>query len=1482
MPRFSYANGLTLFLVLTLPSLPRTQAAEGELQRSFDLALTDSQTGPRPTVYGAAAGDALGQIIRTGNLNGDSYVDLIVATDKKAIHVWLGRDSYPALLDASKTDSIGPSFTITGYDKLRSLEVADVTGDGKDDLVIGFAPTANGSGNVALVAGRHAFPATVSIETLVGQQPGALCLISAGDPTDGLGEGGMVLTDFNGDGIKDVILGAPSADGPGNTKVDCGEAYVVFGRATFPQALTMAPSGADRPDILLVGRTGGDQLTQGGALHVADLNGDGQPDLVLGAPSAAGRTAKAGEAYVFPGKASYQTGYVLDLQDESITVINGPQANAALTAGGITTGDVNGDGIQDLLLGAPKGRAPGTSNISAPGVVFGILGRATWPQFIRLDIPAGSPGVPFGLPDFAIQGWGANHQMTSDRLLKTADLNGDGLADIICGSSVADNTANGGSEAGQIYILYGRRAPVVFPPVLQLQPQQQVTAADVTVHGAYAGDHLGKGGAIATGDVDGDGITDLVIGAPDAAGQTSGGRPGAGRVYIVGGRHGFPKSIKLREEGNANEGPTSVLRGASDSDALSARGSLALADLTGDGDLDLLVGASAADGPGEARVGCGEVYVIPGKHRGNLAAYAPDGSLVFQDRSVDLGNVGQGEEVPISFTLTNIGRGTLFLNGFQCTSSTDLSCHVLPLTGDHSLDAGESRTADVFLRPATLGDKEATLVIQANPRLAVPITTKFYLKFKVVKAAPATVKTVSGSAGVVTAEFKGQVTTKGKARRLFFDYGRTQDFTNAVESLPGAAADAAPNTPFSASANNLLPHTRYYFRARATSLEGAAVGATLSFTTGNTPPVSSDDTFVVTKASTVLLPVTLNDSDADGDLLKVATFTQPKAGTKPVGKLVKVGDDLFFTAPPNFDLLAAEEVSFTYTAKDGYGGTTSPAKVVLTAGAAELGLGEIEVPAAGGEHSVYVTSEALWSAQDTVPWILTSAMDSFAVIQVLPNFAKTERRATVTIGGLPHLVIQAGVLKPSISLPQEGIPAAAVSSPYELQIITQNAPVTYTVAKLPPGLAINQATGLISGSPTRSGTYPVTVRAANAAGTADAVLSFDLQVTELNPGIVGTFLGFIHSSDLSPGNLGARLEMTVANTGAVTGKIITPASSHAFTTRLVASTEPDGPAVMAVDIVPADKQPRPLALTLDAASATFTGTFTSNGIGYPVQVWRHVWTAANPPPSAVRGLHTFSLQSTGSGVPAGYGFGSYTIQAKTGQVTVTGKLPDGNAFATSGFMGPQGEILIYQPLYAKKGLFAGLLDLEMEDGPAQGEVVARFDFPPRWFDPGSPAGAADNLYPLGFGPASVSVSGGLFPAPVPGALVLGAVAAPGETNAIFTLTDLALSQNLNLRNITPNGFTHKVTSVGSSDLIKFAMPVLNPANGLLSGEFTLTGSTPAENLRIPFQGMLVRVGGAVQGYGFFLQPELPDAAGETLANTPRWSRPFTLNPAATN
>lgn len=1482
MPRFSYATGLSVLLALTLLAKPRTLATEGELQRSFDLAVTNSQTGPRPTVYGAAAGDAFGRIIRTGNLNGDSYLDLIVATDKKTIHVWLGRDSYPALLDASKTDSTGPSFSISGYDKLRSLEIADITGDGRDDLIVGFAPTKDGSGNVAIVPGRHAFPTTVSIETTVGQQAGSLCLISAGDLNDGLGEGGLAFADFNQDGVKDVILGAPLADGPADTRQDCGEVYVIFGRTSFPPALTMVPSNPQGPDILLFGRNGGDRLTQGGALHVADLNGDGKPDLVLGAPAAAGRSSSAGEAYLFAGKESYQPGYVLDLQDESITVINGPQANAALTAGGIASGDINGDGIQDLLLSAPTGRSPASPSIPAAGVVFGILGRATWPQFIRLDIPPGSPGVPYGLANFLIQGWSANDQLTADRVLTTADVNGDGLADIICGSSTADNTANGGTEAGQVYILYGRRAPAVFPPFLQLQAQQQTTAADVTLHGAYTGDHLGKGGAIAAGDVDGDGITDLLVGAPDAAGQTSGGRPGAGRVYIVAGRHGFPKNIKLREEGNPYEGPTSVLRGASDADALSAGGSLALADLTGDGDLDLLVGASAADGPGEARTGCGEVYVVPGKHRGNLAAYAPDGSLVYQDRVVDLGNVGQGEEIPIPFTLTNIGRGTLFLNGFQCISSLDLSCHILPLTGDLSLEDGESRTADVFLRPSTLGDKEATLVLQSSPHSAAPTTTKFYLKFKVVKAEPPTVKTGPGIAGVVTAEFKGQVTTKGKARRLFFDYGRTQDFTAFVESLPSAAADAAPNTNFSASAGNLLPHTRYYYRARATSQEGAAVGATLSFTTGNTTPVSVNDTFAVTNASTVSLPVTLNDADADGDLLKVATFTQPKAGAKTVGKLTKVGDALFFTAPANFDILAATEVSFTYTARDGFGGTTQPAKVVLTAGSAELNLAEIEVPAAGGEHSVYVTTEAHWSAQDSVPWIHTSAVDSFAVIQVLPNFAKAERRATVTIGGLPHLVIQAGVLKPSISLPEKGIPAAAVSSPFELQIVTQNAPVTYTVAKLPPGLAINQATGLISGSPTRGGTYPVTVRAANAAGTADAVLSFDLQVAELNPGIVGTFLGFIASSDLSPGGMGSRLEMTVANTGAVTGKVITPALAYAFTTRLVASTEPDGPAVMSLDIIPADKQPRTLALTLDPASATAYGTFTSNGMGYQVHVWRNVWTAANPPPAVIRGLHTFFLQGQDAGAPGGNGFGSYTVQAKTGNITVTGKLPDGNAFATVGFLGPQGEILIYQPLYAKKGLFAGMLDLEMEDGPEQGQVTAKFDLPPKWYDPGSPTGAADNLYPLGFGPASVSVSGGLFPTPVPGALILGAEVATGETNAIFTLTDLALSQNLNLRNITPNGFTHKVTPVGASDLIKFTMPVLNATNGLLSGEFTLTGATPSQNLRITYQGMLVRVGGVVQGYGCFLQPELPDAPGETPANTPRWSRPFTVSPAPAN
>src|SRR5690606_3751264 len=128
--------------------------------------------------------------------------------------------------------------------------------------------------------------------------------------------------------------------------------------------------------------------------------------------------------------------------------------------------------------------------------------------------------------------------------------------------------------------------------------------------------------------------------------------------------------------------------------------------------------------------------------------------------------------------------------------------------------------------------------------------------------------------------------------------------------------------------------------------------------------------------------------------------------------------------------------------------------------------------------------------------------------------------------------------KPALAMPAE-IPPGIVSGNYDLLIPVVNLPVVFSIKNLPPGLTADGSSGSITGKPLKGGTYNVEIRARNAAGTADEVLTFGLEIAALGEGLVGLFHGLVDPHPDHNGQLGSRLELTVASTGAVSGKAVT-------------------------------------------------------------------------------------------------------------------------------------------------------------------------------------------------------------------------------------------------------------------------------------------------------------------------------------------------------
>ena len=540
------ANGKTLEAKMVLDKDNRFEIVTEAADAVYPVTIDPLSTTPSTTLGGSATFGF--SVASAGDINGDGYSDVVVGDDAGNVSLFLGAASG---LSATALTTING-----GADATFGATVAgagDVNGDGYGDIVVGDA-----AGNVYVFNGS-ASGITVTLAT------GASATITGGvDLTFGASVAGA--GDINGDGYSDVIVG----DGEGTAYIFSGTSSGI-GSGVAATVSTAA-------------------LTGFGGVHfgisvasAGDVNADGYSDVIIG--------DAGGNAFIFEGSAPGLT----SASNPSISLTGAGFFGASVAS----AGDVNGDGFSDIIIGEPIFSGSGqafvyTSNYAAItaataavtltvaadadfGISVASAGDVNGDAFADVIVGdnngnayvyTGSATGASTTVAYTLTGGGLGNSVAS-----AGDVNGDGYSDVVVGST----------STGSAYTYQGGPTTVATASTI------------VPIQGQNAGDQFGYGVASA-GDVNGDGYSDVIIGANGYVGGLSGTNLGAFYLYL-----GGPSGLSTTPAGgtpfsgpgfNANFGMSVASAG----------------DVNGDGYGDVVIGGYGYVNGGDGNTGIAYVF----------------------------------------------------------------------------------------------------------------------------------------------------------------------------------------------------------------------------------------------------------------------------------------------------------------------------------------------------------------------------------------------------------------------------------------------------------------------------------------------------------------------------------------------------------------------------------------------------------------------------------------------------------------------------------------------------------------------------------------------------------------------------------------------------------------------------------------------------------------------------------------------------------
>jgi hypothetical protein len=461
--------------------------------RAYIFSSTNGVVNTNRDIEGEGPGN-FGSAVATGDLNNDTYPDLVVGAYGK-VYIFWANEGYPSA--AAEADVIIKQETgdsAFGY----SLTTGDLNADGKTDLAVGASDYNSNQGRAYIFLNDGAYPSAA----------GSADTIITGEGANNYFGSSLTTGDLNADGKTDLAVGAYGYNS------NQGRAYIFLNDGAYPSA-------AGSADTIITGE--GTYNYFGSSLTTGDLNADGKTDLAVGAY---GYNSSQGRAYIFLNDGAYPSA-----AGSADTIITGEGTNNYFGSS-LTTGDLNADGKTDLAVGAygynsSQGRAyiflndgaypsaagsadtiitgEGTNNyfgyslttgdLNADGktdLAVGAYGYNSYQGRVYIFLNDGAYPSAAGSADTIITGEGTNNYFGSS--LTTGDLNADGKTDLAVGAYRYN------SYQGRAYIFLNDGA---YPSA--------AGSADTIITGEGTNNYFGY--SLTTGDLNADGKTDLAVGA---------------------------------------------------------------------------------------------------------------------------------------------------------------------------------------------------------------------------------------------------------------------------------------------------------------------------------------------------------------------------------------------------------------------------------------------------------------------------------------------------------------------------------------------------------------------------------------------------------------------------------------------------------------------------------------------------------------------------------------------------------------------------------------------------------------------------------------------------------------------------------------------------------------------------------------------------------------------------------------------------------